>query len=73
MLIDQHSYANARHVEPIEEILYGALRGRFHIAALVLLHLDDALRHGLHHIIVTIPNEIQIANKSVRNPKRLLL
>lgn len=66
MLIDEHAYADAGHVEPIEKVLYGALGGRVHVSALVLLHLDDALRHRLDNIVVAIPNEIQIAHKSAR-------
>lgn len=66
VLIYQHSNADARHVEPVEKVLNGTLCRRVHLAALVLLHFDHTLGHRLHHIVVPIPNEIQIGHKPER-------
>lgn len=52
MLIDEHAKGDAVGVEAIEEILdVAADEG---VKAELLLVLDDSLRHGGDHVVVTV-------------------
>lgn len=64
VLIDQHAYADAAHVEAVEEVLNGQLHRRIDVAR--LLQLDDALRHRLNDVLVSLPNVIDLRTESVR-------
>ena len=54
MLVDEHPYADATHVEPVQKVLYVVLGGGVHLDA--LFHLNHTLGHRLHHAAVTVPD-----------------
>jgi len=56
VLIQQHPNADAVHVEPVEEILDVVLDVRRDLRAGITFHLQDSLRHRLHHRRVPISN-----------------
>lgn len=61
MLVDEHSDGDAAHVEPIQEVL-DVLVGDC-VLGEVLFVLDDALRHGRHHVVVSVPDGDQGIDK----------
>jgi len=58
MLGDEHAYADATEIEPIQEILDLTVEiCRFN--AVRLLHLQHALRHRLDDVVVSVANLYQ--------------
>ena len=68
VLVDEHSDADAAHVEPVEEVLYVVLGGGVHLDA--LFHLDHTLGHCLHHTAVPVPDLDQGLTKTADNMQR---
>lgn len=61
VLVDEHSYGYAAHVEAIQKVLDVLVGDR--VLGKGLLVLYDALCHGGHHIIVPVPDFHQGVNK----------
>lgn len=61
MLVDEHSDGDSAHVETVQKVLdvlvcYWILRKSLFV-------LDDALSHGRHHVVVSVPDRYQGVNK----------
>lgn len=55
VLVDEHAYGDATHVETVKEVLYLILNVQLFTRLLrCLLHLQDALCHRLHDVHVPI-------------------
>lgn len=54
VLVYEHPDRNARHVKPVEKILYAVLRVVIDVVR--ILQLEHALRHRLHHVAVPVPD-----------------
>lgn len=52
MLVDEHAYGDAAHVEAVQEVLDVLVDHRVHAEGLLVLH--HALRHGGHHVVVSV-------------------
>lgn len=52
MLVDEHAYGNAAHVEAVQEVLDVLVGDGVHAEGLLVLH--HALRHGGHHVVVPV-------------------
>lgn len=52
MLVDEHAYGDAAHVEAVQEVLDVLVDHRVHAEGLLVLH--HALRHGGHHVVVPV-------------------
>lgn len=52
MLVDEHAYRDAAHVEAVQEVLDVLVDHRVHAEGLLVLH--HALRHGGHHVVVPV-------------------
>lgn len=57
MLVDEHAYGNAAHVEAVQEVLDVLVGDGVHAEGLLVLH--HALRHGGHHVVVPVADVYQ--------------
>ena len=65
MLIDEHSNADARHVEPVQEIVDAVFDRWIHFVRLA--HFNDAFRYGRHDVGVSVANFYQRVGETVDN------
>lgn len=64
MLVDEHSYGDAAHVEAVKEVLDVLVDHRVHTECLLVL--DHALRHRGHHVVVPVANVHQSLGKAAK-------
>ena len=56
VLVHQHAYADAGHVEAVKEVLDAVVKYRIK-ARLLLLHLHDTLGHRLNYGLMAVTHE----------------
>ena len=66
VLVDEHAYGDAAHVEAVQEVL-DVLAGDRVLSEGVFV-LDDALGHGWHHVVVSVPDGLQGLHKPTEGP-----